>query len=150
MPQYLETLMTAEKEMCNTVEGLFERLSNKFKLQYKEMIKLLQFRKLYWHDEENVEQWMGRWCIVAVECNYQEVDRQFKEQLIHGLNDEHMIEEIIKELTATKNDDHIMSGGMMAWAKRVKAQWAQATVLNTLTESRQFVKVKISKKKKKR
>ena len=26
--QYLETLMTAEKEMCNTLEGLFETLIN--------------------------------------------------------------------------------------------------------------------------
>ena len=45
--QYLETLMTTEKEMCNTLEGLFETLSNKFKPQYNETIKSLQFRKLY-------------------------------------------------------------------------------------------------------
>ena len=30
--QYLETLTTAEKEMCNTLQGLFKTLSNKFKL----------------------------------------------------------------------------------------------------------------------
>ena len=29
--QYLETLTTAEKETCNTLEDLFETLSNKFK-----------------------------------------------------------------------------------------------------------------------
>ena len=34
--------------------------------------------------------------------HYQEVDRQLKEQFIHGLNDNYMLEEIIKELTATK------------------------------------------------
>ena len=45
--QYLETLMTTEKETCNTLEGLFDTLSNKFKPQYNEMKKLLQFRKLY-------------------------------------------------------------------------------------------------------
>ena len=28
-----------------------------------------------------------------------------------------MLEEIIKELTATKTDDHITSGGMLLWAK---------------------------------
>ena len=133
--QYLETLMTAEKEMCNTLEGVLEMLSNKF-------------RKLYWHNEENVDVWMGRLCIAAIECNYQEVDRQLKEQFINGLNDKHMLEEIIKELTATKNDDHITSGGMLAWAKRVEAQRAHAVVLNTSTESRQFDKVKISKKQK--
>ena len=71
---------------------------------------------------------------------------QLKEQFIHGLNDKYMLEEIIKELMATKNHDHITSGGMLAWAKRVEVQRAQAAVLNTLTESRQFDKVKISKK----
>ena len=57
-----------------------------------------------------------------------------------------MLEEIIRELTATKNDDHIMSGGVLAWAKRVEVQRAQAAVLNTLAESRQFDKIKIAKK----
>ena len=56
------------------------------------MIKSLPFRKLYWYDEENVEEWMGRLYVAAVECNYQEVDRQLKEQFIHGLNDKHMLE----------------------------------------------------------
>ena len=93
---------------------------------------------------------MGRLHIAAVECNYQEVDRQLKELFIHGLNDKHMLEEIMKELMAAKNDDHITSGDVLAWPKRVEAQRAQAVVLNTLTESRQFDKVKISLKKNKR
>ena len=38
---------------------------------------------------------MGRLCVAAVECNYQEVDRQLKEQSIHCLNDKYMLEEII-------------------------------------------------------
>ena len=94
--QYLETLMTAEKETCNTLEGLFKMLYNKFKPQYNETIKSLQFRKLHQYDNENVEEWMGRLCIAAVECKYQEVDRKLKEQFIHGLNDKHMLEEIIR------------------------------------------------------
>ena len=89
---------------------------------------------------------MGRLHIAAVECNYQEVDRQLKEQFIHGLNDKHMLEEIIKELTATNNDDHITSGGVFAWAKRVEVQRAQAVVLDSLTESKQFDKMKVSNK----
>ena len=60
-----------------------------------------------------------------------------------------MLEEIIKELTVTSNDDHITSGGVLAWAKRVEAQRTQAAVLDMLTESRQFDKVKISKNQKK-
>ena len=144
--QYLETLTTVEKEMCNTLEGLFKTLSNKFNPQYNETIKLLQFRKLYRYDEENVEKWMGRLHVVAVKCNYQEVDRQLKEQFIHGLNGMHMLEEIIKELKATNNDDHITSGGMLAWAKRVEVQRVQAMVLDSITESKQFDKIKVSDK----
>ena len=56
-----------------------------------------------------------------------------------------MLEEIIKELTATKSDDHIPCGGVLAWTKRVEAQRTQVTVLNILIESRQFDKIKISK-----
>ena len=65
---------------------------------------------------------MGRLHVAAVECNYQEVDRQLKEQFIHGLNDKHMPEKIIKELTATNNDDYITSGGVLARAERVEVQ----------------------------
>ena len=53
-------------------------------------------------------------CLAVVECNYQEIDRQLKEQFIHGLNDKYMFEEIIKELTTAKDDDHITSGDMLA------------------------------------
>ena len=69
----MEMLTTAEKETCNTLEGLLETLCNKFKPQYNETIKSLQFRKLYRYENENVEEWMGRLCIAAVECNYQEI-----------------------------------------------------------------------------
>ena len=138
--------MTTEKETCNTLEGLFEKLSNKFKSQYNETIKSLQFRKIYQNDKENVEEWMGGLCITAVEFYYQEVHRQLKEQFIHGLNNTYMLEEIIKELMATKNDDHITSGGVLAWAKKIEVQRAQAAELNTLTDSKQFDKIKISKK----
>ena len=144
--QYLGTLTTAEKETCNTLESPFKTLSNKFKPQYNETIKSLQFRKLYQYEDENVEEWMGRLHMAVIECNYQEVDRQLKEQFIHGLNDKHMIEEIIKRLTVTNGDDHITSGGALAWAKRVEAQRLKAAVLNTLTESMQFDKIKISKR----
>ena len=81
-----------------------------------------------------------------MECNYQEVDRQLKEQFIHSLNDKYMLEEIIKEQMATNNDDHITSRGVLAWAKQIEVRRAQAAVLNTLTESRQFDKVRVSKK----
>ena len=34
--------------------------------------------------------------MAAVEYNYQEIDRQLKDQFIHSFNDKHMLEEIIK------------------------------------------------------
>ena len=121
-------------------------LANKFKPQYNETIKSLQFRKLYWFENKNVEKWMGMLCMAVVECNYKEIDRQLKQQFIHSLNDKYMLEEIIKELTTAKDDDHITSQGVLAWAKRVEVQRAQAAVLNAITELRQFDKVTICEK----
>ena len=128
--------------MCNTL-GLFNTLTNKFKLQYNETLKLVQFRKLYRYEDENVEEWMEKLWVAAVGCNYHEVNRQLKEQFIHGLNDKSMLEEIIKEMTTAKNDDHITSEGVLAWAKRVEVQRAQAAALSTIIESRQFDKIKV-------
>ena len=48
---------------------------------------------------ESVEEWIGRSRTAAVKCNYKEMDRQLKEKLIHGLNDEEMLVEILRELT---------------------------------------------------
>ena len=146
--QYLETLTTTEKETCNTLEGLSDMLTNKFKPQYNETIRSLQFRKLCRYEDENVEEWMGRLWVAVVECNYQEINRQLKEQFIHGLNDKSMLEEIIKELTTARNDDRITSGGVLAWAKRVEVQRVQVAVLSRITESRQFDKLKVSIKEK--
>ena len=80
--QLLEALSQAEQKVCNT-EFLFETLSNKFKQQYNETIKLLQFYKLVKQHNENAEEWMGRHRITAIECDYKEIDRHLKEQFIH-------------------------------------------------------------------
>ena len=62
------------------LDGLFDTLATKFKPQYDETMKWLQFQKLYWVEGENIEEWMGRLHVAAVECNYRELDRQWKEQ----------------------------------------------------------------------
>ena len=36
---------------------------------------------------------------VLVECKYKEVGKQLKDQLIHDLNDDEMLAEIIRELS---------------------------------------------------
>ena len=77
---------------------------SKINLNYNVMIQLYysNLESLHRYNDENVEEWMGRLQVAAVECNYQEVNRQLKELFIHGLNGKCMLEEIIKELTATK------------------------------------------------
>ena len=42
-----------EQERCNTMEGIFTTLNNKFKPQYNKTIKSLQFCKLGRHDTDN-------------------------------------------------------------------------------------------------
>ena len=59
----------------------------------------MQFHKLKRQTYECAEEWMGRLRTSVVECNYKEIDWQLKEQFIHGLNDEEMLVEIIRELT---------------------------------------------------
>ena len=68
-----------------------------------------------------------------------------KEQFIHGLNDTDMLEEIIKELTKTCKNEEITSENAFFWAKRVEAQRAQYTFMNSLTEVKEFDKLKVVK-----
>ena len=97
---YIERLTEEEKQPCSTLQGLFDTLAKQFRPQFNETIKSLQFRKLYRFEGESTEEWMGRLHMAAAECNYKEIDQQQKEQLIHGLNDKTMLEEVIRELTA--------------------------------------------------
>ena len=100
----IKSLTEGEKEACSMLEGLFDTLAAKSRSQYKEMIKSLQFRKLYRFEGKGIDEWMGRLHVAVAECNYSEIDRQLKEQFIHGLNDKVMLHEVIRELT-TKNND---------------------------------------------
>ena len=43
--------------------------------------------------------------MAVAECNYRKLDRQLKEQFIHGLNDKLMLDEIMRELTTKNNDE---------------------------------------------
>ena len=99
---------------------------------------------------EGVDEWMGRLCMVAEECGYKEIDRQLKEQFIHGLNNKDMLGKIIKELTTKSNDEQTTSEGVLVRVRRVEAQRAQATILNNITETCQFDKVKIAQQTKDR
>ena len=106
---------------------------------------MLQFWKLCRKDGENAEEWKGRLWLTAVECNYQELDRQLKEQFIPWLNDKEMLGEIIKDLTTPKGNDTITSENILSWAKRVDMQRVQLAVMSTITETKEFDRVRVSK-----
>ena len=56
-----------------------------------------------------------------------------------------MLGEILKELMASRSNDHITSGNVLTWAKRVEAQRAQADAMNSITEQKEFDKIKVSR-----
>ena len=76
---YIESITEAEKQACNTLQGLVKTLATKFWLQFNETIKLLQFRKLCRSDNESAEEWMGWLWMAAAVCGYKEVARQLKD-----------------------------------------------------------------------
>ena len=60
---------------------------------------------------ENAEEWMGRFQLTEVGCNYKEIGKQLKEKFIHGLNDNKILVEIIKELTKTEENEIVTLAG---------------------------------------
>ena len=85
---------------------------------------------------------MRRLHIAVAECSYREVDRQLKEQFIHGLNDKTMLNKVIRDLTAKDNNEQTTSEDVLVWAKRIEAQWAQAAIyLLTRCSTRQLPRV---------
>ena len=81
---------------------------------------------------------MGRLRTALVECNYKEIDKQLKEQFMHGLNDEEMLAEIIRELTKCEENITIHNENVLTLAKRVEAQRAQTVVISSLHEAKTF------------
>ena len=96
--QLTATLTQEEQETYNDEKGLFDTLNKQLKQQWNETIKSLQFHKLARQTKESTKEWMGRLRAAAAECNYQEIERQLKEQYVHRLNEKEMLAEIIREL----------------------------------------------------
>ena len=61
-------------------------------------------------------------------------NRQLKEYFMHGLNDEELLAEIIRELIKCEENITIHSENVLTWAKRVEVQRAQAVVISSLHE----------------
>ena len=142
---YIKSLTEVEKQACGTLQGLIDTLAKKFRPQYNETVKSLQFRQLCRHEGGNAEEWMWRLQVVAAECHYKEIDCQLKEQFIHGLNDKMMLDKVIRELTTKHSNDHTTSEDILIWAKRVEAQRMQAAKLSDITDSQRFDWVKVTK-----
>ena len=57
-----------------------------------------------------------------------------------------MLGEIIWKLIKTNENEKITSKYLITWAKRVKLQRAQSTIMNSLTEAKEFDKLEVVKK----
>ena len=60
VPLFRKPNRSRKKWACNTLQGLFYTLAAKFKPQFNETVKLLQFRKLCRFKSKSAEEWMGR------------------------------------------------------------------------------------------
>ena len=57
---YIESLIEGEKERYGTLQGLFDTLATKFRPQYNQTIKSLQFRQLHGGKGKGVDKGTGR------------------------------------------------------------------------------------------
>ena len=53
---YIESLMEGEKETCGMLEGLADTLATKFRSQYNQTIKSLQFRQLHRIEDKGIDE----------------------------------------------------------------------------------------------
>ena len=93
---------------------------------------------------------MGRLWIVAITCNYKGTDRQLKEQFMHGLNDNVMMAEIIKELRETEENKDVTSNEVLQWARWVEAHRTQMAVHNNLKIDQEYHVIQSEKQKRKK
>ena len=99
---------------------------------------MLQFHTLVRQHNESVEEWMGRLRTAAMELKYKEVNKQLKEQFIHGLNDQNMLTEIIRQLTKSDENMIIPSEHVLTSVKRAEAQRDQTAVFNSSHKVKNF------------
>ena len=59
-----------------------------------------------------------------------------KEQFIHGLSDNDMLREIMRELTKARQSADILCEQVLGWEKRVAAQRPQPSIMDSLTETK--------------
>ena len=77
-------------------------LSHKFNSQHNKEILSLQYFTLARDQNKNAEDWMFYLRIQVNEFDCKEKDRRLKEQFINGINNDNIMTELIRELTAIK------------------------------------------------
>ena len=88
---------------------------------------------------------MGRLYIKATGYKYKEYDRRLKRQFINGLDNESIIVEIIKELTALKDTSDMSNKDVLMWAQRSEPQHVQKEVLDNMKNKKEFDLVRSSR-----
>ena len=104
------------------MRAFFTVLHSKFKLWHNRIIPSLQYHRLHKKDNEMAQKWMGRLRLEATECKYKEYDALLTEQSINGLNDNGMVDEILKEVAMLEDIEHAASKHVLLWIHRVEAQ----------------------------
>ena len=79
---------------------------------------------------------------LAAECHYKEYNRLLTEQFISGLNDDGMIDEILKDVAMLEDIENAMSEHVLLVMHRVEAQRGQKSALNEIKEVKDFDIVK--------
>ena len=85
---------------------------------------------------------MGRLHIKTADCNYKKDNRWLKEHFINGINNEEIMQEIIKGLSIQRNT----STQVVIWAQRVKVKRAQKKTLDKMKDIREFDHIQSGKK----
>ena len=106
-------------------------------------VKSFQFCEMKRHKSENVEEWIKRLKIAAKEFEYQEQDRQVKEQFICGLNNECMQRKINIEVKVISKADKITSEQVLLWAKQEESIMTQ--MLETGQTNGEMIKASTSR-----
>ena len=74
---------------------------------------------------KNDKVWFGKLRIKENESWYKEKYRKLEGQLTNSINDDDMMTKVIRELIAIKRKIEVTSEQVLAWSRRVEAQWSK-------------------------
>ena len=74
----------------------------------------------------------------VAECQYRKYDKLLFEQFTSGLNDDGMVNEILKEVAMLEDVEDGTSSWVLLWAYRVKGQRGWKSAHNEIKEAKEF------------